>query len=162
MAKEEWILGQPVETQTVYEWVLGTPHIYHEAVVGGVKELAGTVAIVSTCVAEIRKTLALAGTVEIVSACVAELKRTRGLAGDVAIVSLVIGEISVVSLFKLLSGRVVIVSSVVGELLSIAKGRTYFTYENDKIVFYVAGLETMRIKPDGSIDVKGTVTENAF
>lgn len=30
MAKEEWILGQPVEAQTVYEWVEGQPHILVE------------------------------------------------------------------------------------------------------------------------------------
>ena len=32
---EEWILGQPVVTQTVYEWILGLPHVVIEGEAGG-------------------------------------------------------------------------------------------------------------------------------
>lgn len=27
MAKEEWVLGEPENTQTIYEWVLGEPAV---------------------------------------------------------------------------------------------------------------------------------------
>lgn len=149
----------------------------------GIKELAGAVAIASTVVGELVSPIReLAGTVAIESTCAAEVKRTRGISGAVTIASIITGELSKATLqalsgivaitstvsgelfsqYKLLAGKIAIASSVVGELVSIAKGRTYFTYENGKIVFYVAGCEAMRIKADGTVDVKGTVTENAF
>jgi hypothetical protein len=31
MAKEEWVLGEPENTQTVYEWVLGEPAVSLDA-----------------------------------------------------------------------------------------------------------------------------------
>ena len=35
MAKQEWILGQPENTQTVYEWSLGMPVVSVDGTVGG-------------------------------------------------------------------------------------------------------------------------------
>lgn len=159
MAQNEWILGQPAATHSVYEWALGLPSVQTEAEAVGEVLLTGSLAATSSVAATLETTKLLVGTVSAQSTVTGALPVDKKLAGSIAALSGISGTVNMI---WRVNGSIASDSGVVGEILRVRSIAGSVQAQSDttsllRCTFNLAGGITAQSDLSGSIALGGVI-----